>query len=306
MNSSISYKKLPSLNQSRRLFFVLTIIGYVFYLPSAYAQLSVDSLGLDTSKNESYACVRFTDSALNTVSVTNESGEETFLSISNAKKRVKSSLRRAKKRVKNFSSRLKALKQEQKSIQIKIIPRPNTTKLLKRLKKQIKKTKKALALVKGHRKNLTVLQKQVAQCSKDAPVVAGVVVRSVTYPSFLFNGEHTSYAFGVFYNVSGNFEESDRFCFKSTKRGIFEAGVIFDPCPVRDADFKCIAQYSGVRGIALGGVLGTDFERACAAGDEPWRCDIEKASTRANEIAAEFSDITVLGKPNSSGCDRFR
>lgn len=293
---------------STSLLFCSLIIALVLFPATGHSQLSIDSLGTDTSQNELYECVRYTNASQNTITVTDESHQEKSFSISQAAKRVKRSLRRAKTRAKRLNRRLKDLKSRLKNIQTTLLPRPSSGTKIKKLKKAIKKTKKALGLVRGQQKNLVNLRKQIDTCKDDAPLVGGVVIKTLTYPSIFFNGEYTSYHIGIFFNVVRPVQNREAFCLGSSQfyEGVKLSYVTIDPCPVMKSNYECIARHSGVRGFGLTGVAGTDYQYACAPGDEPFRCDIGKAHMKAAELAAQYSDVVVLGRADGSSCERFK
>ncbi len=297
---------------TRRVAFLLGATVLFGAFSSAHAQLSVDSIGMDTSQNEAYQCVRYTDVAQNTISVINADNQESSLTIKQAKKRIQKSIKRANKRKKRLSEKLNRLKQELKEIKTKLIPRPGTIKKIKKLKKAIKRTKKARRIVIGQKKNLLQLRKQVVQCGKEEALTGGLVIQTVTWPSFLHDGAYTSYHIGIYYNLVRTVSLGESFCVRrGDKPGVSRLYTVVNPCPARFSDYSCAAQHFGISGLAVGGVSGTDYfgeggANFCIPGDPDYHCDLAAAQAEASRIAGAVGTITVLGKASSStGCERF-
>lgn len=100
----------------------VALLAFLFFSAELWAQ-NFDQVGIDSSTDEQYECVRFGDPSLNTILVTKlAEGKQINLSIKGAKKRVKKQVRRNIRVRNNFREKRSRVNQELRALNNSLVP----------------------------------------------------------------------------------------------------------------------------------------------------------------------------------------
>lgn len=274
---------------------------------TAQAQLSVDEVGIDPTTNLTYSCIRYTESFQNTIGITDENGDERFLTPEAAAEELKPSIRRVNQRRKQRRKRLRQVTRQIRRIGLIDSLRPAERKRLRRLKKLRKKTRRQLNRLNSLRKNLISLRETLRDCreeqSEDEIISGGLTLVSRSYKTISDEPDVTRFWVGTFFVLARPAADFDQFCVQySTFPGVNKVTVRRNTCASQNVDGTCALEID-VNGFQVGrGYTGKEDPGTCFP---PEACSRSEALKKLSEGAARFGDVTVLGKARSGSCSRF-
>lgn len=164
---------------------------------SAYAgdELSVTEIGTDLTANQTYECVRFADSSLNSINIVDNDSNQTVTF------RRKVASRKVRKRINNFGrridlvrGRLRAQKRLRRSLLGAGIPDSKAAQKLKRTNEKIADLETKLGQLKSDRSTLRDIATAIRECGELDSTPGNLILYQGTYESDVSSSGEYFYA----------------------------------------------------------------------------------------------------------------
>ncbi len=265
----------------------------------AFAQLSVTEVGIDPTSQESFDCIRFTESSQNTIGITDTNGVETFLTPEDAAERVQSSIAQTNRRIRQKRKRLRFVRRRLRSLGPFSVLRPGEVKKRKRLQRLRKKFQRQLRNLRTRKQTLKGLQADVAGCREDE--TEGTVFRgnlSLVSKAYSFPNDPPGtvrFWVGAYFILSRPVKDFDQFCIRYSGGeldGIIQGAAVRRPqCAAQASDGTCVAEID-VNGFQVG--------RGFFSGDRA------HAVSQLEAEIARYGEVILLGKDDTGTCKKFQ
>ncbi|MCB0352587.1 MAG: hypothetical protein KDD64_03655 [Bdellovibrionales bacterium] len=292
----------------------VALLAFLFFSAELWAQ-NFDQVGIDSSTDEQYECVRFGDPSLNTILVTKlAEGKQINLSIKGAKKRVKKQVRRNIRVRNNFREKRSRVNQELRALNNSLVPNQ------KKKKKLRAKAAEYEAKIQQHQAYISILKELIngiSRCTKDAPLSGDLKIISGIYhrPGSSYIPEEdpdlTFYAL-LIYEVS-KYPSGGSVCAQIDGGSDVIEGMsnstsypwpyvndksVSNLCIKRNRSADCVERHP-FYAFSISGAGGTLNPGTCGTAT-PWRCSLEAAIARLTVKMNEMR-VNLLGLPGSRG-----
>lgn len=287
-----------------RIYLPLFICSAFFLHAELVTAQNFQSIGIDTTSNQRYECVRFGNPDLNTILVTSlDTGKEVNLKIATAKKRLGRSIKKNIKRKKTLRKQVKRIRKKLTRETKKI---GASREKINRLKEQIERLTVKIGQQDSRNQIIASLRESVGACNKDLPLNGDLeVLTNIEVPP----GRQDPVFSSVIAYKLNKYPKEGKFCAylsganqdilgsagTSRADGLNVMSVASEPC-ILSYNGDCLVKASGSY-VFFRSFGGTEAPGSCSPAA---RCSAAVASATLNAAMAAMS---VLPAGGGSSCE---